>query len=96
MKNWRVISSQSHRLAMWNQLPFDPNRAEKGPDTNENRSFKILNQFLFAWLEVYNGSLSSSRSGTLCVYGDSLGVRFSGSMNSRGPCKKLYTNCQNS
>ena len=47
---------------------------------------------------MYNGSLSSSysRSGTLWVYGDSLGVRFSGSISSRDLCKKLYTSCKNS
>ena len=47
---------------------------------------------------MYNGSLSSSynRSGTLWVYGDSLGVRFSDSIRSRNLCKKLYTNCKNS
>ena len=37
-----------------------------------------------------------SRSGTLWVYGDSLGVRFAGSIKSRDLCRKLYTNCQNS
>ena len=41
-------------------------------------------------------SSSYSRSGTLWVYGDSLGIRFSGSINSRDLCKKLYTNCKNS
>lgn len=53
---------------------------------------------MFAWLELYKGSLPSnySRSGTLWVYGDSLGVRFSGSISSRALCKKLYANCKNS
>lgn len=53
---------------------------------------------MFACLEIYNGSLSSGygRSGTLWVYGDSLGVRFFGSITSRDLCKKLYTNCRNS
>ena len=40
--------------------------------------------------------MSSSRSGTLWVYGDSLGVRFFGSISSRDLCKKLYKKCQNS
>ena len=53
---------------------------------------------MFVWLGKYNGSLSSScnRSGTLWVYGDSLGLRFSNSISSRHLCKKLYTNCKNS
>ena len=53
---------------------------------------------MFACLEIYNGSLSSgySRSGTLWVYGDSMAVRFIGSIRSRDLCKKLYTNCRNS
>ena len=40
-------------------------------------------------------SSSYSRSGTLWVYGDSLGVRFAGSISSRDLCKKLYKNCKN-
>ncbi|KAL9954304.1 hypothetical protein ACROYT_G041823 [Oculina patagonica] len=48
--------------------------------------------------ELYNWSLPSNynASGTLWVYGDSLGVRLSGSLNSRALCKKLYVNCKNS
>ncbi|KAL9954316.1 hypothetical protein ACROYT_G041837 [Oculina patagonica] len=49
--------------------------------------------------ELYNPSLPSnySASGTLWVYGDSLGVRLFGSLNSRASlCKKLYVNCKNS
>ncbi|KAJ7374438.1 hypothetical protein OS493_007544 [Desmophyllum pertusum] len=49
--------------------------------------------------ELYNWSLPASkyrRSGTLCVYGDSLGLRLFGSLNSRDLCKKLFLNCTNS
>ena len=48
---------------------------------------------------MYNSSLPSkyNPSGTLLVYGDSLGVRLFGSLNSRAAlCKKLYKNCKNS
>ena len=48
---------------------------------------------------MYNSSLPSNYtpSGTLLVYGDSLGVRLFGSLNSRAAlCKKLYKNCKNS
>ncbi|KAJ7374433.1 hypothetical protein OS493_007539 [Desmophyllum pertusum] len=49
--------------------------------------------------ELYNWSLpaSSHRSnGTLWVYGDSLGLRLFGSLNSRVLCKKLFLKCRNS
>ncbi|KAJ7374440.1 hypothetical protein OS493_007546 [Desmophyllum pertusum] len=49
--------------------------------------------------ELYNWSLPASkyrRSGTLWVYGDSLGVRLFGSLNSRDLCKKLFLKCRNS
>ncbi|KAJ7374436.1 hypothetical protein OS493_007542 [Desmophyllum pertusum] len=49
--------------------------------------------------ELYNWSLPASkyrRSGTLSVYGDSLGLRLFGSLNSRDLCKKLFLNCTNS
>ncbi|XP_067031987.1 uncharacterized protein [Acropora muricata] len=45
--------------------------------------------------ESYNWSLPEGyrRKGTLCVYGDSLGVRLGRSIQSRALCKTLYERC---
>ena len=46
-------------------------------------------------VEYYGWSLAEGyrRKGTLCVYGDSLGVRLGLSMQSRALCKTLYERC---
>ena len=54
--------------------------------------------FFFLFLptvESYNWSLPEGyrRKGTLCVYGDSLGVRLGRSVQSRALCKTLYERC---
>ena len=46
-------------------------------------------------VEYYGWSLPEGyrRKGTLCVYGDSLGVRLGSSIQSRALCKTLYERC---